>query len=88
MASLIRSAAIRSQIDGREVIYHLPPPHRHHHILHRFFPDVSTDPADQGFLTDDNRWVDRYEAFIIAKKAGQLLTHHGNGPQLFTEDLW
>lgn len=48
----------------------------------------------QGFLTDENQFVDRYEAFNIAKAANQLLPEAIEEyadkavVQLFSEDLW
>ena len=42
----------------------------------------------QGFLTDNNRFVDREEARIIAEKANQLLKNHSTGKKLFSEDVW
>ena len=46
--------------------------------------------SGQGFLTTDNRFVDRKEAYTIAKSAGQLLhdLHDLSNPQLCSEDLW
>ena len=41
----------------------------------------------QGFLTSDDRFVNRKEAFIIAKKAGQLLREKKNDT-LFSEDIF
>jgi hypothetical protein len=48
----------------------------------------------QGFLTDENQFVDRYDAFIIAVNADQLLPqakeeYEGKKVvQLFSEDVW
>lgn len=45
--------------------------------------------AIEGFLTVANRFVDRAEAFQIAKAAGQLLSHVGlNGDYLISEMLY
>lgn len=46
--------------------------YRHHDILIRFRGEVSTTPSDQGFYTSNGRFVDRFEAYDIAKAAGQL----------------
>lgn len=44
----------------------------------------------QGFLTNNNRFVDRVEARVIAENCGQMLnneyTSHGN--ELYSEDVW
>ena len=48
----------------------------------------------QGFLADENQFVDRYEAFNIAKAANQLLPEaieeyaDKTVVQLFSEDVW
>lgn len=46
----------------------------------------------QGFLTSDNRWVDRVEGFQIAKAADQLnwdeVHRRGGAEQLYSEDLY
>jgi hypothetical protein len=42
-----------------------------------------------GFITASNRFVDRVEAFEIAKNAGQLLSHvDQDGKLLISEDLY
>lgn len=40
----------------------------------------------QGFLTSDDNFVNREEAFIIAKEAGQIISSRGN--KLFSEDIY
>lgn len=45
----------------------------------------------QGFLTNKKRFVDGYEAFEIAQKAGQILDPElakEKGKRLLSEDLW
>jgi hypothetical protein len=43
----------------------------------------------QGFLTTHNRFVDRYEAFEIAEREGQILDmSQTRGKRLFSEDLY
>ena len=43
----------------------------------------------QGFITNTDRWVDRFEALKIAKQANQLITGDGNERLgLFSEDLY
>jgi hypothetical protein len=46
---------------------------------------------EQGFLTTDERFVDRKEAYRIAALAGQIVSHvpdPESGRKLFSEDLW
>lgn len=53
--------------------------HRHgdcYDILSKLAPHIKNDQLpgrqNQGFLTSDNRYVDRKEAWIIAKKNNQI----------------
>ena len=43
----------------------------------------------EGFMTQDNRFVDRYEAYDIAREEGQIISNNywKNGG-LYSEDLW
>jgi hypothetical protein len=45
---------------------------------------------DQGFLTNYGRFVDRYEAFEIAKEMDQIIKKSGNPNdiRLYSEDLY
>lgn len=44
----------------------------------------------QGFITNTDRFVNRKEAYVIAKEAGQLLhnLHDDTNPILTSEDVW
>jgi hypothetical protein len=42
----------------------------------------------QGFLTSHNRFIDRKEAMIIAKKKEQVVRITGDDETLFSEDLY
>ena len=42
----------------------------------------------QGFLTNLNRFVDRQEAWEIAKKANQIIKVSGGEGTLYSEDLY
>lgn len=42
----------------------------------------------QGFITSTGRYVDRKEAYIIAKAAGQCSLEHDDIPELISEDLY
>ena len=76
---------------GSKVIT-LPPPNRHHHFFSKFiFTDEDFEIMEQAFITNEGKFVNREEAFIIAKNAGQLLPRKEDGYQgdsLFSEDLW
>lgn len=42
----------------------------------------------QGFLTSENRFVDRKEAWIIAKRENQIKKQSGGYGTLYSEDLY
>lgn len=68
------------------IIYSLPAPARHPHILntHGGLADCT-----QGFLTSEGRFVARDEAWKIAEAAGQIVARcGGDGDWLFSENLW
>jgi hypothetical protein len=69
--------------------------HRHPHCIHTFVAltgirSVKSECGEnvQGFLTDENRFVDRKEAMMIAKNANQLLEPENVGSHLFSEDIY
>jgi len=42
----------------------------------------------EGFMTDADRFVDRYEAAKIAIEAHQIISDDFNGKCLYSEDVW
>ena len=82
----IIAAAVRFQ----GVIFSMPRPHRHHHILHAQTGMGLRGLAhrDQGFLLSDGTYADRAAAWIIAKNAKQFKGEPHHPEHLFTEDLW
>lgn len=42
----------------------------------------------QGFLTDDSRFLDRYDAKHEARKCRQLIVDDDKYRELFGEDMW
>lgn len=90
MAERIALAAILW--DGE--VYTAGPGKRHGDIF-RMLHDCGISPVVpevQGFTTDTGRFVDRREAFIIAKAADQIRRDASpliyQGDQLFSEDVW
>jgi hypothetical protein len=82
-------AAIREKSTG--IVFSLPKPKRHHHILHALHA-IGTQPApnayyDQGFITSEGIFVGRVEAAHIVLKASQA-TQLISPPALYSEDLW
>lgn len=67
---------------------------RHNYILNTIKDlniQIPKENRIQGFLTDDNRFVDRYEAYIIALSCGQLSSTTRNNKysnELFSEDIY
>lgn len=43
---------------------------------------------EQGFLTSDGLFVDRFDACRIADAAGQIVRKTGSADELYSEDLW
>lgn len=83
----IAAAAV---IDHEGGVVSLPVPARHGDIL-AYMKDRG-DPlpivGDQGFITNDGAFIDRYRAREIAEQAGQLLPDAYNLKQLYSEDVW
>lgn len=64
---------------------------RHADIFERMFQlGIKYNKAAivQGFLTDDNRFLDRYDAKHEARRCNQLLPDVDDGRELFSEDIW
>lgn len=84
--------SIRRHIrDG--LIFSLPQPSRHAHILHHAeFPvgKANDESEIQGFLCNNGSFLDRRNAYNLAATNGQLRRRLGgyDGPELFSEDLW
>lgn len=72
------------------VVHTLPPPNRHHNILHKLHAEVGdrAHRADRGFVTDGGRFVGRKQGLRIAEAAGQIKEKLGCPGLLFSEDLW
>jgi hypothetical protein len=83
----------RAAVRCGDKVYSVPRPGRHHDILRVIFE--ANDPLlplitlrDQGFVTDQGRFVSREEACVIARAAGQILVKTNPEYQLFSEDVW
>lgn len=65
---------------------------RHADILHKMMLhqiEYDRTSAVQGFWTSNNRFVDRYEAKIVAVQANQLIVPiEKTFSKLFSEDVW
>lgn len=69
------------------IIYSLPAPARHHHILNTH---GGLAGCAQGFLTSEGKFVARDEAWRIAEAAKQIVRRGfgRDGEWLFSENLW
>lgn len=78
---------VAAAIERNGLVFSMPAPARHHHILHHMSKVEEIDALDveQGFLTSMGIFVRRRQARRIAWKSGQIST---DGPELFSEDLW
>lgn len=63
---------------------------RHHNCFRILLEIFKHYPLSvvQGFLTTDDRFVTREEAFYIARNAGQLINNCTETHVLTSEDLW
>lgn len=72
--------------------------HRHRHALQAMNDELSYNMTRKelssiehnfGFMTSENRFVDRKEAYKIAKEANQIIDiEHKAGFELYSEDLY
>lgn len=72
------------------ITYGLPAPNRHHDVIRQIGGIYG--PHEEGFILEDGSFVNREQAYQIAKESGQLKriispTNY-NGPELYSEDLW
>lgn len=74
----------------KKKMYMLPSPNRHHNVI-RMIGGIK-GPHTEGFYDEDGKFLPRSEAFIRAKKNGQLNRRPGDqyyqGDNLYSEDLW
>lgn len=95
---IIETAAIQFPHGG---VITYPRPHRHPDIMlseaYEFARKIEIDTTGnmegliEGFLTSQGRFVDRSEAYDLAKAAGQIIYRDDVTPTpgaLYTEDLW
>jgi hypothetical protein len=77
----------------RGVVYSLPAPNRHHHVLSEILrqcPNVDhVDDDEQGFLDEAGTFLNRRQALVSAElfkqiKPGTVI----RAGQLFSEDVW
>lgn len=79
----VKQAAVR---DGAGVVHTLPRPARHHTIAHELKVNLC-EHAVQGFILEDDTFVDRKAAGRFALMSGQTEELKWP-PDLYSEDLW
>lgn len=89
MLAIPVAAAVRTD-DG--VIHFMPPPHRHHHIVHALYRknkkgEIIEAFGQQGFVMSDGTFAHRIAAGKAAIAAG-LIEKLQHPPNLYSEDLW
>ncbi len=78
----------------RHLMFSLPPPNRHHHVLRGMMAMEGVISGQEGFITDEGRFVDREVALVYALSNKQIRTRPDASPtdycgnELFSEDLW
>lgn len=87
----IVAAAVKFRTTNSEY-FNIMTNHRHADVfaqMHDLHIDYDKSSAVQGFLTDTDTFVDRYEAKKIAVQAHQLIVpEEDTYAELYSEDLW
>lgn len=85
---MIKQAAIKV----KDNIYTLPRPNRHVDIRRNFNISLMARYQTEGFITDEDIFVNRIEAMKIAKECNQSLIDFWAdldiSKELYTENLW
>lgn len=87
---MIVAAAIKLNDEPGGVIS-MPPPNRHHHIIHALgekHGEIYIAHGQQGFITDTGQWLSRVDAADHARRHGQIKKPMIAPPKLYSEDLW
>lgn len=85
------SRIVAAAIAYKGTVYSLPPPARHHNIIHHIV-ETTGEPSvgynEQGFLDQYGTFLHRKPALMVARQAGQLRTDRPVYDELFSENLW
>lgn len=91
---MIAKACVRFHLKDSDIVYDIPC-HRHcdaFYIISQFIPASRIDKSktEQGFLTHDEQYLDRYEAMQHAIACHQLRPQLDEEvyQELYSEDLW
>jgi hypothetical protein len=78
----------------RGVVYSLPSPNRHHHVIAKIAQETGADRVDghgddQGFLDANGTYLTRQQALLSAQLHGQIKPGTViRANRLFSEDVW
>lgn len=76
----------------RDVVYSLPAPNRHHHVISLILQETDVDHVygeEQGFLDESGRFLSRKQALISALANGQVKDPSTvRAERLCSEDVW
>ena len=70
------------------ILYSLDAPARHDEVIYKIHEETGDLDVygTQGFMADDGKFYNRFQARIIAQKAGQIIKPvYG---ELYSENLW
>lgn len=81
---------VAAAIKEGDVVCSVPQPGRHHNVMRAMAAVGVPIPivGQQGFITSEGRFVNRFEAQDIARAAGQIIRKTGPIGELFSEDVW
>lgn len=78
---------VRAAIQWQGGVWSVPRPGRHGDVFSTM-GKLNQQFTTQGFLTSTGRFVNRFEAYDIARSVGQIIRKTGPSDELFSEDLW
>ncbi len=88
MENIEKITGVALYINETGSIWALPKPARHNNLFAlAAFLNQQAEPATQGFMTSEGRFVNRADAMIIAAKSLQLIKNI-DSKYLYSEDLW
>ena len=88
---------VAAAINQNGLVFHMPAPARHRDVIREMARCGIPIPivGEQGFVTDEGKFVNRTDAHMIAEAAGQLIPRKDSGvpfvaqhSHLFSEDVW
>jgi hypothetical protein len=86
----VTETIVAAAVKEGEVVCSVPRPGRHHNVMRAMAAAGIPIPivGQQGFVTSEGRFVNRFEARDIARAAGQIIQKTGPADELFSEDVW